>query len=215
MANQTFSIRLSDEYINIFNKLHEQANEANPISKSAFFEKVLDFFANPKVKEVEVVRDTPETTAKLEKQQQTIEELQSEKDSLLARLQEYEGKLDENTANTTRLQEEYSNKQQDYLQQIKSLQEQVNEANNRSVLDIMKDFPSALLLMTAQRLTQKYKRNITPVDVLSDMFLRYTIERWSKWFYDWVLTDDEIVAEAKKINPNITSIKQLKNFVIK
>ena len=215
MANQTFSIRLSDEYINIFNKLHEQANEANPISKSAFFEKVLDFFANPKVKEVEVVRDTPETTAKLEKQQQTIEELQSEKDSLLARLQEYEGKLDENTANTTRLQEEYSNKQQDYLQQIKSLQEQVNEANNRSVLDMMKDFPSALLLMTAQRLTQKYKRNITPVDVLSDMFLRYTIERWSKWFYDWVLTDDEIVAEAKKINPNITSIKQLKNFVIK
>ena len=215
MANQTFSIRLSDEYIDIFNKLHDQANEANPISKSAFLEKVLDFFSNPKVKEVEVIRDTPETTAKLEKLQQTIEELQSEKDSLLARLQEYEGKLDENTANTTRLQEEYSNKQQDYLQQITSLQEQVNESNNRSVLDMMKDFPAALLLMTAQRLTQKYKRNIAPIDVLSDMFLRYTIERWSKWFYDWVLTDDEIVAEAQKINPAITSIKQLKNFVIK
>ena len=215
MANQTFSIRLSDEYIDIFNKLHDQANEANPISKSAFFEKVLDFFANPKVKEVEVLRDTPETTSKLKELQNTIEQLQSENESLRACLQEYESKLNESNANTARLQNDYDSKQEDYLQEITSLREEVNEANKRTVLDMMKGFPAALLLITSQRLSQKYKRNITPIDVLSDMFLRYTIERWSKWFYDWVLTDDEIVAEAQKINANITSIKQLKNFIVK
>lgn len=204
MANQTFSIRLSDEYINIFNKLHEQANEANPISKSAFFEKVLDFFANPKVKEVEVIRDTDETTALVATQAEYIQKLETE-------LEQSNSKRNEQTQFADSLQQENASLQTE----IKVLHERLQAEVDRTVTDLMKEFPAQLLILTAERLSAKYKRAIKPIDILQDMFLRYTIERWNKWFYDWVLTDDEIVKEAQKINPAITSIKQLKNFVIK
>lgn len=204
MANQTFSIRLSDEYINIFNKLHEQANEANPISKSAFFEKVLDFFANPKVKEVEVIRDTDETTSLVATQAEYIQKLETE-------LEQSNSKRNEQTQFADSLQQENASLQTE----IKVLHERLQAEVDRTVTDLMKEFPAQLLILTAERLSAKYKRAIKPIDILQDMFLRYTIERWNKWFYDWVLTDDEIVKEAQKINPAITSIKQLKNFVIK
>lgn len=211
MANQTFSIRLSDEYINIFNKLHEQANEANPISKSAFFEKVLDFFANPKVKEVEVIRDTDETTALVATQAERIHKLEAELANSRGFLEEFNSKHDEIAQFADSLQQENASLQTE----IKVLHERLQAEVDRTVTDLMKEFPAQLLILTAERLSAKYKRNVTPVEVLTDMFLRYTIEKWNKWFYEWVLTDDEIVKEAQKINPTITSIKQLKNFVIK
>ena len=211
MANQTFSIRLSDEYINIFNKLHEQANEANPISKSAFFEKVLDFFANPKVKEVEVIRDTDETTALVATQAERIHKLEAELANSRDSLEHYNSKQDEIAQFADSLQQENASLQKE----ITVLHERLQAEVDRTVTDLMKEFPAQLLILTAERLSAKYKRAINPIDILQDMFLRYTIERWNKWFYDWVLTDDEIVKEAQKINPAITSIKQLKNFVIK
>ena len=211
MANQTFSIRLSDEYINIFNKLHEQANEANPISKSAFFEKVLDFFANPKVKEVEVIRDSDETTALVATQAERIHKLEAELANSRGFLERSNSKQDELAQFIDGLQEENASLQTE----IKVLHERLQAEVDRTVTDLMKEFPAQLLILTAERLSAKYKRAINPIDILQDMFLRYTIERWNKWFYDWVLTDDEIVKEAQKINPAITSIKQLKNFVIK
>lgn len=211
MANQTFSIRLSDEYINIFNKLHEQANEANPISKSAFFEKVLDFFANPKVKEVEVIRDTDETTALVATQAAYIKQIEAELAEVKGILEKSNSKHDEIAQFADSLQQENAS----LRKEITVLHERLQAEVDRTVTDLMKEFPAKLLILTAERLSAKYKRAINPIDILQDMFLRYTIERWNKWFYDWVLTDDEIVKEAQKINPAITSIKQLKNFVIK
>lgn len=211
MANQTFSIRLSDEYINIFNKLHEQANEANPISKSAFFEKVLDFFANPKVKEVEVIRDSDETTALVATQAAYIKQIEAELAELKGTLEQSNSKHDEIAQSADSLQQENASLQKE----ITVLHERLQAEVDRTVTDLMKEFPAQLLILTAERLSAKYKRAINPIDILQDMFLRYTIERWNKWFYDWVLTDDEIVKEAQKINSAITSIKQLKNFVIK
>ena len=217
MANQTISFRLSDEYQAIFNKLHEQACEANgsPISKVTFLEKVLDFYSSPKVKEVEVLRDTPETTSKLEELQNTIEQLQSEKESLLVRLQDYESKLDESNVNTARLQSDYNSKQEDYLQQITELEQKVNNANARTVLDLLPEFTAKLLVITAEKLSKKYNKTVKPIDVLSDMFLRYTIDRYNEWFYKWVVTDVEILETAKSINPEISSIKQIKSIVLK
>lgn len=222
MATKTLSIRVTEEYESIFDKLHEKANAESPISKSAFFERMLDAYANPKVKEVEVLRDTPETTSRVEEQQNTIEQLQSEIENLRESLQENEGKLNESDVNTARLQNDYNSKQKDYLQQITNLEEKVNKltedlstAKNRSVLDFMKPFPARMLALTAERLSQKYKREVTPIQVLGDMFLRYTIDKWSEWFYPWVLTEDEIVAIAHEINPEITNIKQVKQIIMK
>ena len=49
-----------------------------------------------------------------------------------------------------------------------------------------------LMQLTITRLNQKYNTNDTISDLLSKMFLRYTVERLTQWFYPWVLTDNDI-----------------------
>lgn len=220
MANQTISFRLTDEYQAIFNKLHEQACEANgsPISKVTFLEKVLDFYSSPKVKEVEVLRDTPETTAELEQLKKDYNEVSETCKNLTEEVASLQRKLSENNDTTTRLQSDYECLQRDYTskqQEVNTLEKDLFTAANRSVLDFMKPFPARLLALTAERLSQKYNREVTPIQVLGDMFLRYTIEKWSEWFYPWVISEDEIVAIAHEINPEITNIKQVKQIITK
>ncbi|MDD3405001.1 MAG: hypothetical protein PHH23_01870, partial [Paludibacteraceae bacterium] len=70
-----------------------------------------------------------------------------------------------------------------------------------------------LLETTAERLTARENRKIEPVQILTNMFLRYTIEKWNQWFYPFVLSDREIVEIAHKVNPEITSISQLKKML--
>lgn len=220
MANQTISFRLTDEYQAIFNKLHKQACEANgsPISKVTFLEKVLDFYSSPKVKEVEVLRDTPETTAELEQLKKDYNEVSETCKNLTEEVASLQRKLSENNDTTTRLQSDYECLQRDYTskqQEVNTLEKDLFTAENRSVLDFMKPFPARLLALTAERLSQKYNREVTPIQVLGDMFLRYTIEKWSEWFYPWVISEDEIVAIAHEINPEITNIKQVKQIITK
>lgn len=54
----------------------------------------------------------------------------------------------------------------------------------------------ALLLETARRLSERYGQSVTPAMILLDMFNRYTIERWSQWFYPFVLEDRDIEAAS-------------------
>ena len=71
-------------------------------------------------------------------------------------------------------------------------------------------FPAALLEATAKRLSEYYKREITPIQVMVDMHLRYTIERYAEWFYPFILKDKDIVEIARGINPEVTDIWQIK-----
>ena len=73
----------------------------------------------------------------------------------------------------------------------------------------------AIIEETARRLSEKYGRTIAPMSILTDMFLRYTIERWNEWFYKFCLNDREILAIAQEINPDIKSIDQVKKAVCK
>ena len=79
----------------------------------------------------------------------------------------------------------------------------------------LQPFTVALIEETARRLSEKYGRNIAPMSILTDMFLRYTIERWNEWFYKFCLNDREILAIAQEINPDIKSIDQVKKAVCK
>lgn len=79
----------------------------------------------------------------------------------------------------------------------------------------LQPFTVALIEETARRLSEKYGRTITPMSILTDMFLRYTIERWNEWFYKFCLNDREILAIAQEINPDIKSIDQVKKAVCK
>lgn len=79
----------------------------------------------------------------------------------------------------------------------------------------LQPFTVALIEETARRLSEKYGRTIAPMSILTDMFLRYTIERWNEWFYKFCLNDREILAIAQEINPDIKSIDQVKKAVCK
>ena len=79
----------------------------------------------------------------------------------------------------------------------------------------LQPFTVALIEETARRLSEKYGRTIAPISILTDMFLRYTIERWNEWFYKFCLNDREILAIAQEINPDIKSIDQVKKAVCK
>lgn len=79
----------------------------------------------------------------------------------------------------------------------------------------LQPFTVALIEETARRLSEKYGRTIAPMSILTDIFLRYTIERWNEWFYKFCLNDREILAIAQEINPDIKSIDQVKKAVCK
>lgn len=98
--------------------------------------------------------------------------------------------------------------------QIAELTQEKIHLQSKTILDFLKPYTAKLLSITAERLSAKYKREIEPIDVLSDMFLKYTIERYSLWFYDFVVKDTELIELAQQINPEITSIKQIKQIVI-
>jgi len=84
--------------------------------------------------------------------------------------------------------------------------------------EFLRFFPeltAKLLDATAEKLTEarKDKLTITPAMVLGDIFLKYTTQKRTMWFYRWVLGDDEIVSIAKTINPNIKSVSMLRRVL--
>ena len=72
-----------------------------------------------------------------------------------------------------------------------------------------------LLEVTASRLSDRYKCTVDPMQILVEMFTRYTLERWNEWFYPFVMRDNEIIKIAMQINPELSTIshieKQLAN----
>lgn len=218
MATKTLSIRVTEEYESIFDQLHAKANAESPISKSAFFERMLDSYANPKVKEVEVLRDTPETTAELEQLKKDYNEVCETCKNLTEEVESLQSKLSVNQMTTTSLQADYDSKQKDYLylkQEVGELNAKLYTAENRSVLDLLNPLTAELLKITSEKLSNKKNENITPIRIVEDMFLRYTIEKNNQWFYKWVVTDAEILKIANNLNPAIKSIDQLKKILWK
>lgn len=91
------------------------------------------------------------------------------------------------------------------LEQLEDIQLDWNQIRNT-----LKPFTVVLIELTATKLSEKFGRNVEPIQILVDMFMRYTIERWNQWFYPFQLDDSEIVQAAQSINPEINSISQIK-----
>ena len=76
-------------------------------------------------------------------------------------------------------------------------------------------FSAYLLENTAEKLSARYNKDVKPLQILIDMFMRYTIEKWSQWFYPFVLSDKEILEIAQQINPEIKHINEIKKTLPK
>lgn len=172
-------------------------------------------------------KDDPQSTVELEELRLKVEYLTTQitnKDDELNAMSEQVRDLNNNNAlKESELQEQiYTLKEQNL-----SLTSMVNE-REATIADLGKRQPTwaqirvtlqpftvALIEETARRLSEKYGRTIAPMSILTDMFLRYTIERWNEWFYKFCLNDREILAIAQEINPDIKSIDQVKKAVCK
>jgi len=93
---------------------------------------------------------------------------------------------------------------------LKTRCEELEKMDWNQIRTTIKPFAASLIELTATKLSEKYGRNVEPMQILVDMFMRYTIERWNQWFYPFQLDDSEIVQAAQAINPEINSISQIK-----
>lgn len=107
----------------------------------------------------------------LERNETRIAELKSELEALQAKIAEYEGREPE----------------------VREVEVEVERplAADEHVMHIPAQIYN-LMRLTVERLNNKYNTNDNIDDLLTKMFLRYTVERLTQWFYPWVLTDKDI-----------------------
>lgn len=107
----------------------------------------------------------------LERNETRIAELKSELEALQAKIVEYEGREPE----------------------VREVEVEVERplAADEHVMHIPAQIYN-LMRLTVERLNNKYNTTDNIDDLLTKMFLRYTVERLTQWFYPWVLTDKDI-----------------------
>ena len=107
----------------------------------------------------------------LERNETRIAELKSELEALQAKIAEYEGREPE----------------------VREVEVEVERplAADEHVMHIPAQIYN-LMRLTVERLNNKYSTTDNIDDLLTKMFLRYTVERLTQWFYPWVLTDKDI-----------------------
>lgn len=153
-------------------------------------------------------RDFETLTANNNTLQEQNERLAATNSELQQRLQQ----LEDSPANNAELQQRITELEQQLAESQQTLAESeqnavAQRANNSAMQIDAPDWVMALLEQTAEKLSAEYGREITATNILLDMFIRYTVERWNNWFYPFVLDDREI--------ENITgySIKQLEQYI--
>lgn len=153
----------------------------------------------------------------------------AEIEKLRADLRQAESERDHNQAEIDRLEREAENGDSERDKELEKLEQENNQlkADKEKLEKDLQDaqegkpswdaikrtiapFPAALLEETAAMLSEYYSREITPMQLMVDMFIRYTIERNAEWFYPFMLKDKNIVAVAQRINPDVTNIDQIK-----
>lgn len=94
---------------------------------------------------------------------------------------------------------------------VKSLSDQVEKLKKEAGGIVLQPFVLKYLERLAQKLSAKYKKEVTPAQILEDYTIRYNLtEHWTKWFHEWVMDDKDAVEIAREINPEIKSIEDLK-----
>lgn len=139
----------------------------------------------------------------LTKQLAECEQALTEKDVTINELVERVQELEESLSSKTNI-----------LQQLNdTVRANANKTTDDYLLESLEPLPAMLLKRTAENLTKKYNREITPKMILVDMFVKYTIEQYSVWFYPFVISDEEIIKIAQTINPDIRNINDLKTML--
>jgi hypothetical protein len=193
------SFKTPEEASVLFDSLFALAVAASPaLTKGAFFEEVVNGFANPKTKEV----SDPQQAARIEELEKLVDQ---QKLVLLDNDKEISDCLELSTqelnfliALRTMLNLPADADGAAVITEIRATQQRAMNAlteqrplSENEILFTIPDVHLKLLNETVKRLTEKYKNKVTIKDVLLDMFARYTIDQLNEWFYPFVIKGDE------------------------
>lgn len=95
--------------------------------------------------------------------------------------------------------------------QIQSLTDQLTALQSETKGYILQPFVTKYLEQLAVKLSAKYKKEVTPVNIIEDYIIRYNLtEHWTQWFHPWVMSEKDAVNIAREINPEIKSFEDIK-----
>lgn len=192
------TFKTDEDAVSLFERMYSNALAENTnLTKGAFFEEMVNGYANPKTKSVPDPADA-----------ERIDEL---KKSLLS--------SDTKVLDLTEEVDNYLKESGIYVQFISQLKEILSLPEDAITLEIIQEVRAtqqramsalvlpkleenqimftidephlSLLRATVSRLSQKYDATVTMKDVLLDMFARYTIEQYSEWFYPFVVNGND------------------------
>lgn len=175
------------------NALAENAN----LTKGAFFEEMVNGYANPKTKPVPDPADAQriaELEALIETANKRVGELDEEVGNYLqenALYINYHAQLKEilnlpEDAQATKITEEIRATQQRAMSALV-----LPKLEENQIMFTIDEPHLSLLKATVSSLSEKYDATVTMKDVLLDMFARYTIEQYSEWFYPFVVNGND------------------------
>lgn len=126
---------------------------------------------------------------------QQLEELQETSNSSSAdsieTLQAKEQEIEELKLKASELQQLLTDAQTENQKKAAKLNAVEAEVASALKLELLPEV-KALLSLVSEKLTERYGKTIPEKDIINIMFLRYNIEKWSEWFYPFVLTSEEI-----------------------
>ena len=191
---------------------------------------LLDAYEHPSTEDSALTQQVAELTeriAQLESERDqyklTSEELTTRLEAASGEAQSHAAEQSETISELTRarelaeqalsdLQTEYENQKS----KMASMEETIEElSKNRidgaaTVSGEIDSFTAELLAMVTERLRARTKtESLTRMQVLIDGFLKYNIQQYNLWFYEFVVSKQEILELAHKHNPQIDSYRKL------
>lgn len=220
MATTQLTFKVSEQTKNNFLSIHDGLKQQEKVFTMAeTLETLIREHENPAT----VLQDTPQTLQRLRDAETLLHDLQTKQAANENMEAEYEQKITELQAELQTAREELDLARETNrelaenghaaTEQAARLQSEMEQARNTIEKLQLKPFPARLLELTAEKLSLRYGRTITPTDILSDMFLKYTIQQYNVWFYPFVLSDKVIVSVANSINPQIKTMQQVKQLI--
>lgn len=92
----------------------------------------------------------------------------------------------------------------------KQLNSKINKLQNQETGIILEPFVKDYLNLLAQKLSKKFKKDVTPAQIVSDYIIRYNLtERWTEWFHPWVMTEQDAITVMKQFKPEVKSFKEI------
>lgn len=97
------------------------------------------------------------------------------------------------------------------VEENKSLKKKITDLNSADKGIILTPFIRDYLNALAEKLSKRYNKTVDPAKIIEDYIIRYNLtDKWTEWFHPWLMTDEDAVRIANKINPEVKTFNDLK-----